>query len=195
MVRWAWSLPAFVAVLLQVAGCGDGAAHGDRANGTPARHATAHGDRANGTPAPRATPRVTPLRTGPCQPTTVRRQGAPAWTRVSQVPEPPFPYAIASGAPVAAVFFSYPLRADLAPRTRNKILWVVGLRPKADVLVISARSATTPSRRLQVRAEVGGSGRVQRSLLQFPVSGCWRLMLRWEDHVGRLDVRVRPRHG
>jgi hypothetical protein len=115
---------------------------------------------------------------------------------VSEVPDPPFPYALASGAPVAAVFFSYPLRAKLPAGTRNKILWVVGPRPKAEPLVIVARLANAPREGLHARGDgSGGSGQIQRTLLQFPAPGCWRLMLRWEDHTARLDVRLRPRRG
>lgn len=106
----------------------------------------------------------------------------------------PSPYALARGEPVAAFLFSHPLRARLPRGTRNKILWVVGTGPKAAPLRITGHVATNPRRVAHWRGDAnGGSGQIQRSLLQFPAPGCWRLTLRWGSHTAQLDVHVRPR--
>jgi hypothetical protein len=130
-----------------------------------------------------------------CAPASVRRSSSPGWTKVAGLP-PSMPYAIATGDSSAAFFFSYPLRAGHASpgEPQNKILWVIRSPQQPGPLRILARSAERPNRAIPGVADSdGGSGVIQRSIVDLPTDGCWRLFLRWATQDATLDVRVRKR--
>jgi hypothetical protein len=126
---------------------------------------------------------------GPCRAAPVRHDRPPAWTDLAGVP-PDMPYAVASPATAAAFFFRYPLVAGPPDSggARNKVLWVVrgGSR---EPFVVTARSDGAPTVRLTGDSN-GASGEVQRTILELPAAGCWRLDLRAGDKRARVDVDV-----
>ena len=103
------------------------------------------------------------------------------------------PYALASGDDVAAFFFTQPLLAGTARRgePQNKVLWVVRSPEDGMPLDVVARSEGDDTPAIAVPADTGGgSGEIQRSIVDVPEPGCWRLSLRWGNREASLDVRV-----
>jgi hypothetical protein len=131
----------------------------------------------------------------PCVPTAIRRTSPPEWTAVAGLPMP-MPYALSPGDEVAAFFFTHPLLAGRARRgePQNKVLWVVRSPKDGMPLEIVARSPDRNARGIAVPADTGGgSGEIQRSIIDLLRPGCWRLFLRWGAREATIDVRVDPR--
>jgi hypothetical protein len=128
----------------------------------------------------------------PCSPTAIRRTSPPEWTAVAGLPMP-MPYAVASGDEVVAFFFTHPLLAGRAHsgEPQNKVLWVVRSPEGGIPLDIVARIPDRKSQGIAIKADTGGgSGEIQRSIIDVPRPGCWRLFLRWGPREATLDVRV-----
>jgi hypothetical protein len=131
----------------------------------------------------------------PCTPASIRRASPPAWTKVADLPAD-MPYAIADDGNVAAFFFGFPVRVGPASpgEPRNKVLWVVRVPGTPGALVIEARSKIDPAHVVRIPSDTGGgSGEIQRSTIDLPVTGCWRLHLRWAMNEATLDVEVEDR--
>jgi hypothetical protein len=108
----------------------------------------------------------------------------------------PMPYALASGDDVVAFFFTHPLLAGRARpgEPQNKVLWAVRSPEGRMPLEIVARSPDRDARAIAVSADTGGGqGEIQRSIVDLPTPGCWRLSLRWGAHQATIDFRVRVR--
>jgi hypothetical protein len=91
---------------------------------------------------------------------------------------------------VAAILFSYPLRAGNPTGRRNKILWIVKQPRNGSPLRIVAHplGSARPVVRLAFPAN-SSPGEIYPSYVDVPSAGCWRLTLRWAGHVDRIALR------
>ena len=100
------------------------------------------------------------------------------------------PFALARGEQLAAFFFTHPLHVTRA-REHNKVLWVLARPNGGEPLEITAkRAGRSGAVRTKSDPGLGGNGQIQRSALDFPAPGCWRLTLRWGAERATLDVYV-----
>jgi hypothetical protein len=122
----------------------------------------------------------------------VPSQVIPEWARAGfTAPEPRMPYVLGARGDIVAILFGNPLAAPPRRDLANKILWVSRVPiTQFDTLVIDARldDSTTTVR----RTVLGGPG---PSIIDLPRSGCWRLTLKWSQHVDMMDLRYSPQNG
>lgn len=78
---------------------------------------------------------------------------------------------------VVGVVFGYPLTSPPRPSRTNKILWVARSRTSGRLTIDAQLQGTG----LIVTREVGFGG--GQSIVDLPTPGCWRLTLRWDDHL------------
>jgi hypothetical protein len=130
---------------------------------------------------------------GGCGTTQLFRGRLPAWTAPAfsdSSPGPvPWPAALSERGTVAAVVFGYPLRAGNPTGRMNKVLWIMKLPRLGSPLRVEARPADAgkPLIRLTFAAD-SSPGEIYPSYVNVPMTGCWRLTLRWAGHEDWIDL-------
>jgi hypothetical protein len=123
-------------------------------------------------------------------PTEVIDGVLPTWARGGFSEQSPhMKYELGTHDEIAAILWAYPLLAPPPTTHHNKILWVSRVSDTGSTLFITAEllKAGIHSTRQVVRREVvGGPG---PSIINLPVSGCWRLNLRWSGHISVLYLQ------
>jgi hypothetical protein len=129
-----------------------------------------------------------------CRAAAVRVTAPPPWAADTPgVPTPPSPFALATGARIAAFLFVWPLRAHLSPGEADKVLWAADPRAGGNrgLQVVARYRGGRPSRRFFANS-ADTPPRVFRTRLRFARAGCWRLSLSSGALRATLDVQVRP---
>jgi hypothetical protein len=123
-----------------------------------------------------------------CRPDEVQTGAPPRWTAAAALPTE-MPFALARGEQLAAFFFTHPLHVTRV-REHNKVQWVLARPTGGEPLEITATRPRTGTVRAKTDPGLGGNGQIQRSALDFPAPGCWRLTLRWGAERATRDVNV-----
>jgi hypothetical protein len=133
---------------------------------------------------------------GGCGATKLYRGPLPAWTAPAfsnSSPGPPaWPHALSDRGTVAAIVFGYPLRSGNPTDPANKILWIMRLPRLGSPLRIEARPLGRAARLVRHEWPADSSpGEIYPSYVNVPVTGCWRLTLRWARHTDWIDLLFR----
>jgi hypothetical protein len=109
----------------------------------------------------------------------------PEWARAGfSDATPRMPHVLGDRGDIVAIVFGHPLRQPPEEGRNNKILWV-------------SRAPVVPADRLEIEGRLEGTGPPVRrevaggpgpSIIDFPRPGCWRLTLRWSDHVDTIAL-------
>jgi hypothetical protein len=124
----------------------------------------------------------------PCSPRVV--DGViPPWARDGfGMPKPRMNYELGKNGEIVALLWAHPLLSPPALNHNNKILWVSRVSVAYSNLVIDAQrmNGTEPVGAVVKRVVAGGPG---PSIINLPMSGCWRFQLHWSGRTDSLDLR------
>jgi hypothetical protein len=112
----------------------------------------------------------------------------PSWARAGfSDPNPRMRFEVGRRGETVALLWAYPLLSPPPTTHSNKILWVSHTPTNGSALLITAQRMTgaKPVGGAVHRQVVGGPG---PSIINLPVTGCWRLDLSWSGQRDSLDI-------
>lgn len=131
---------------------------------------------------------------GPCAAHVVV-SAIPSWARGGfSDPNRHMHFEVGRDGKIVALLWAYPLLSPPPTTHNNKILWVSHIQTNGSALQIGAQRMTgsKPVGPAVYRHVAGGPG---PSIIDLPVSGCWRLDLRWSGQRDSLDLDYAANHG